>query len=78
MPINIKVDFRKVNTNVRCVDCNQPLKTNLLMKIPKAKRCFKHHVLHSYPPVMIQKKLHLSELDTEIAINSYKMLVGEI
>jgi hypothetical protein len=37
-------DFRNVDLIRRCVDCNAPLKKNLLAKVPEAPRC---HVCHT-------------------------------
>ena len=40
-------NYREVNTLKRCIDCNMPLKKNLLAKNPNAKRCNVCHHLNS-------------------------------
>jgi hypothetical protein len=39
--------FNEVDVNVRCIDCNRPLKKNLLARKPDAHRCYVCHTLHS-------------------------------
>ena len=40
-----KVSYSEIDPIKRCVDCNQPLKKNLLIKNPNAKRCNVCHKL---------------------------------
>jgi hypothetical protein len=39
--------FNEVDVNVRCIDCNRPLKKNLLARKPDAKRCYVCNTLRS-------------------------------
>lgn len=40
-------DFRKVDPGRRCLDCNAPLKQNLIAKNPEAKRCYVCNILRT-------------------------------
>jgi hypothetical protein len=54
-----KVDFRQLS-DIRCVDCNQPLKQNLINRKPNAIRCwvcFRIHIGHVNKE--LQNKQHI-------------------
>jgi hypothetical protein len=50
-------DFRQVDTTRHCIDCNAPLKKNLLVKCPDADRCYVCDKLHSNTLNINRKKL---------------------
>jgi hypothetical protein len=49
--------FNEVDVSIRCIDCNRPLKKNLLARKPDAKRCYVCNTLHSGNQNINRKRL---------------------
>ena len=66
-----KVDYKLLDYNKRCIDCNSPLKVNLVSKRPFANRCY--CCWNIFIGKSIVKKLRTKGLVTkEIVINYVK------
>ena len=63
-------DFRKVDLKRRCIDCNAPLKLNLLAKVPEAPRCYVCYILKTNNLNVNRKRLLALQKRNKISYQS--------